>query len=63
MLFAAIPIWNYRRLLIYDQSRQQMAAGQAPNLRALNAAADIIRTLVEDDHEKQEDIKKEPAWR
>jgi hemerythrin-like domain-containing protein len=44
-----------RILLIYDHSRQQIAAGTAPNLPALNASATIIRTFVEDYHEKQEE--------
>lgn len=52
-----------RILLIYDHSRQQMAAGQAPNLGALNAAAGIIRTFVEDYHEKQEEDYLFPRFR
>jgi hemerythrin-like domain-containing protein len=44
-----------RILLIYDHSRQQMGAGQTPNLGAVNAAAAIVRSFVEDYHEKQEE--------
>ena len=44
-----------RILLIYDHERGQMSSGQAPNLPALNAAAGIIRSFVEDYHEKQEE--------
>lgn len=44
-----------RILLIYDHSLQQMAAGQAANVGALNAAAGIVRAFVEDYHEKQEE--------
>src|SRR5690348_12176290 len=44
-----------RILLIYDHTRQQIVSGQTPNLPALNAAAVIIRSFVEDYHEKQEE--------
>jgi len=44
-----------RILLIYDHESGQMGSGQAPNLPALNAAAGIIRSFVEDYHEKQEE--------
>jgi len=44
-----------RILLIYDHVRGQIAGNQAPNLPALNASAGIIRSFVEDYHEKQEE--------
>jgi hemerythrin-like domain-containing protein len=52
-----------RILLIYDHSRQQIASGQKPNLPALNAAAGIIRSFVEDYHEKQEENYLFPRFR
>ena len=44
-----------RILLIYDHNRQLIAGGLKPNLPSLNASAGIIRTFVEDYHEKQEE--------
>jgi len=44
-----------RILLIYDHERGRASSGQGPNLPALNAAAGIIRSFVEDYHEKQEE--------
>jgi hemerythrin-like domain-containing protein len=44
-----------RILLIYDHGRQAIASGIAPDLAALNASAGIIRSFVEDYHEKQEE--------
>jgi len=52
-----------RILLIYDHTRQQIAGGQKPNLTALNASATIIRTFVEDYHEKQEEDYLFPRFR
>jgi len=52
-----------RILLIYDHTRQQIAAGQTPNLPALNASAGIIRSFVEDYHEKQEEDYLFPRFR
>lgn len=44
-----------RVLLIYDHFRQEIANKQPLQLDALNNAAGIIRTFVEDYHEKQEE--------
>jgi len=44
-----------RILLIYDHGRQTIASGMSPDLAALNASAGIIRSFVEDYHEKQEE--------
>ncbi|MBS1603341.1 MAG: hemerythrin domain-containing protein [Bacteroidetes bacterium] len=44
-----------RILLIYDHGRQAIASGMPPDLAALNASAGIIRSFVEDYHEKQEE--------
>jgi hemerythrin-like domain-containing protein len=44
-----------RILLIYDHGRQAIASGMPPELGPLNAAAGIIRSFVEDYHEKQEE--------
>ena len=52
-----------RILLIYDHTRQQMTGGQAPNLPVLSAAAGIIRSFVEDYHEKQEEDYLFPRFR
>ncbi|HEY6900168.1 MAG TPA: hemerythrin domain-containing protein [Puia sp.] len=52
-----------RILLIYDHTRQQITGGQPPNLPALNASAGIIRTFVEDYHEKQEEDYLFPRFR
>jgi hemerythrin-like domain-containing protein len=52
-----------RILLIYDHTRGQIASGQTPNLPALNASATIIRSFVEDYHEKQEEDYLFPRFR
>jgi hemerythrin-like domain-containing protein len=52
-----------RILLIYDHTRQQIASGQAPNLSALHGAVGIIRSFVEDYHEKQEEDYLFPRFR
>jgi len=52
-----------RILLIYDHSRQGMSGGVTPNLAALNASAGIIRSFVEDYHEKQEEDYLFPRFR
>jgi len=52
-----------RILLIYDHTRQQIISGQAPNLPALNASAGIIRSFVEDYHERQEEDYLFPRFR
>ncbi|MBN8852046.1 MAG: hemerythrin [Sphingobacteriales bacterium 50-39] len=52
-----------RILLIYDHTRQQIVSGQTPNLPALNASAGIIRSFVEDYHEKQEEDYLFPRFR
>lgn len=52
-----------RILLIYDHTHQQIVAGQTPNLPALNASAGIIRSFVEDYHEKQEEDYLFPRFR
>jgi hemerythrin-like domain-containing protein len=52
-----------RILLIYDHSRQQIAAGKPPDLPALNASAGIVRSFVEDYHEKQEEDYLFPRFR
>jgi len=52
-----------RILLIYDHTRQQLVSGQTPHLPALNAAAGIIRSFVEDYHEKQEEDYLFPRFR
>ncbi|WP_431216527.1 hemerythrin domain-containing protein [Puia sp. P3] len=52
-----------RILLIYDHSRQTITSGMTPNLTALNAAATIIRSFVEDYHEKQEEDYLFPRFR
>ena len=52
-----------RILLIYDTCRQQITGNQAPNLSALNASAGIIRSFVEDYHEKQEEDYLFPRFR
>lgn len=52
-----------RILLIYDRCRQQIEGNQAPHLPALNASAVIIRTFVEDYHEKQEEDYLFPRFR
>lgn len=44
-----------RILLIYDHVRQDIVFGRSPQLQALNASAGIIRSFVEDYHEKQEE--------
>ena len=44
-----------RILLIYDHCRQQLTGKQSFPREALQNAADIIRTFVEDYHEKQEE--------
>jgi hemerythrin-like domain-containing protein len=52
-----------RILLIYDHNRQLISGGQAPNLPTLQASATIIRTFVEDYHEKQEEDYLFPRFR
>ncbi|HVS96775.1 MAG TPA: hemerythrin domain-containing protein [Puia sp.] len=52
-----------RILLIYDHNRQLIAGGLKPNLPSLNASAGIIRTFVEDYHEKQEEDYLFPRFR
>jgi hemerythrin-like domain-containing protein len=52
-----------RILLIYDHTRQQIVSGQAPHLPALNASVGIIRSFVEDYHEKQEEDYLFPRFR
>jgi hemerythrin-like domain-containing protein len=52
-----------RILLIYEHSRQQIAAGVPPGLPALNASANIVRSFVEDYHEKQEEDYLFPRFR
>jgi hemerythrin-like domain-containing protein len=52
-----------RILLIYDHTRGQIATAQSPNLPALHAAAGIIRSFVEDYHEKQEEDYLFPRFR
>src|SRR5690242_3369123 len=44
-----------RILLIYDHCRSTMIQGQLPPVDALASAAGIVRTFVEDYHEKQEE--------
>src|SRR5579872_2383502 len=44
-----------RILLIYDHCRQEIAYGRDPQLPSLNASAGIVRSFVEDYHEKQEE--------
>lgn len=52
-----------RILLIYDHIHQQITSGQTPNLPTLNASAGIIRTFVQDYHEKQEEDYLFPRFR
>jgi hemerythrin-like domain-containing protein len=52
-----------RILLIYDHCRQEIVFGQTPQLAALNASAGIIRSFVEDYHEKQEEDYLFPRFR
>ncbi|MDO6429528.1 hemerythrin domain-containing protein [Flavitalea sp. BT771] len=52
-----------RILLIYDHCREQLAAKQTPPLDALSGAAGIIKTFVEDYHEKQEEDYLFPRFR
>jgi hemerythrin-like domain-containing protein len=52
-----------RILLIYDHSRREIFFGRSPQLAALNASAGIIRTFVEDYHEKQEEDYLFPRFR
>jgi len=52
-----------RILLIYDHGRQSITSGMAPDLAALNASAGIIRSFVEDYHEKQEEDYLFPRFR
>ncbi|HET6256034.1 MAG TPA: hemerythrin domain-containing protein [Puia sp.] len=52
-----------RILLIYDHCHREIVFGRAPQLPALNAAAGIIRTFVEDYHEKQEEDYLFPRFR
>jgi hemerythrin-like domain-containing protein len=52
-----------RILLIYDHNHQTIVSGMTPDLAALNAAAGIIRSFVEDYHEKQEEDYLFPRFR
>lgn len=52
-----------RILLIYDHCRQEITVGRDPHLPSLNASAVIIRTFVEDYHEKQEEDYLFPRFR
>ena len=52
-----------RILLIYDHCRQEIVFGQTPRLAVLNASAGIIRSFVEDYHEKQEEDYLFPRFR
>lgn len=52
-----------RILLIYDTCYQQIISNAKPDLPALYASAGIIRTFVEDYHEKQEEDYLFPRFR